>query len=153
MDEEFPATAYPKVQENLKLPTEGDVRLEDLLQASCNLSFSAKPTRKLGFTKSVPLRRSLKEDELKRTLLKRMWGFNLWSRFPYIMTPQYIDKQEIDRSKKIEETVKEAVTASVQYAMRAPLRARFKDLPTSDMKEILLQRMLEENYDKGHEDH
>ncbi|GJR60357.1 hypothetical protein Tco_1502519 [Tanacetum coccineum] len=66
-------------------------------------------------------------------------------------TVEYIDKQEIDQ--KIEETVKEAVTASVQYAMRAPLRARFKDLPTSDMKEILLQRMLEENYDKGHEDH
>ncbi|GJW56190.1 hypothetical protein Tco_0102921 [Tanacetum coccineum] len=37
--------------------------------------------------------------------------------------------------------------------MRAPLRAHFKDLPTSDMKEILLQRMLEENSDKGHEDH
>ncbi|GJY44729.1 hypothetical protein Tco_0432942 [Tanacetum coccineum] len=35
----------------------------------------------------------------------------------------------------------------------APLCTRFKDLPTSDMKEILLQRMLEENYDKGHEDH
>ncbi|GJU73593.1 hypothetical protein Tco_1264998 [Tanacetum coccineum] len=66
-------------------------------------------------------------------------------------TVEYIDKQEIDQ--KIKETVKEAVTASVQYAMRAPLRARFKDLPTSDMKEILLQRMLEENYDKGHEDH
>ncbi|GJR19245.1 hypothetical protein Tco_0967772 [Tanacetum coccineum] len=60
-------------------------------------------------------------------------------------------KQEIDR--KIEEIVKEAVTASVQYAMRDPLHARFKDLPTSDMKEILLQRMLEENYDKDHEDH
>ncbi|GJZ87633.1 hypothetical protein Tco_0659243 [Tanacetum coccineum] len=37
--------------------------------------------------------------------------------------------------------------------MRAPLRARFKDLSTSDMKEILLQCMLEENYDKGHEDY
>ncbi|GJS71500.1 hypothetical protein Tco_0704341 [Tanacetum coccineum] len=37
--------------------------------------------------------------------------------------------------------------------MRAPLRSYFKDLPTSDMKEILLQCMLEENYDKGHEDH
>ncbi|GJU30858.1 hypothetical protein Tco_1174447 [Tanacetum coccineum] len=37
--------------------------------------------------------------------------------------------------------------------MRAPLRTRFKDLPTSDMKEILLQRMLEENYDKGRADH
>ncbi|GJW12293.1 hypothetical protein Tco_1578120 [Tanacetum coccineum] len=41
----------------------------------------------------------------------------------------------------------------VKHAMRAPLRARFKDLPTSDMKEILLQHMLEENYDKGHAVH
>ncbi|GJX65457.1 hypothetical protein Tco_0299800, partial [Tanacetum coccineum] len=48
---------------------------------------------------------------------------------------------------------KEVVISSVKHAMRAPFRARFKDLPTSDMKEILLQRMLEENYDKGHADH
>ncbi|GJZ55497.1 reverse transcriptase domain-containing protein [Tanacetum coccineum] len=66
-------------------------------------------------------------------------------------TLEYIEKQEIDQ--KIKETVKEAVTASVQYAMRAPLHARFKDLPTSNVKEILLQRMLNENYDKDHEDH
>ncbi|GJX89817.1 hypothetical protein Tco_0343143 [Tanacetum coccineum] len=66
-------------------------------------------------------------------------------------TVEFINSQEIDR--KIKESVKEVVTASVQHAMRAPLRARFKDLPTSDMKEILLQRMLEENYDKGHKDH
>ncbi|GKF52539.1 hypothetical protein Tco_0159449, partial [Tanacetum coccineum] len=46
---------------------------------------------------------------------------------------------------KINESVKEVVISSVKHAMRAPLRARFKDLPTSDMKEILLQRMLEEN--------
>ncbi|GJZ00228.1 hypothetical protein Tco_0517657 [Tanacetum coccineum] len=58
---------------------------------------------------------------------------------------------EIDR--KIEDSVKEVVSSSVKHAMRAPLRARFKDLPTSDMKEILLQRMLEENYDKGHAEH
>ncbi|GKB70967.1 hypothetical protein Tco_0932379, partial [Tanacetum coccineum] len=66
-------------------------------------------------------------------------------------TKEYMWTQEIDQ--KINKTVKEAITASVQYAMRAPLRARYKDLPTSDMKEILLQRMLEKNYDKGHEDH
>ncbi|GJW56996.1 hypothetical protein Tco_0103727 [Tanacetum coccineum] len=54
---------------------------------------------------------------------------------------------------QLEKSVKEVVIASVQHATRAPLRARFKDLPTSDMKEILLQRMLEENYDKSHEDH
>ncbi|GKD92320.1 hypothetical protein Tco_1372157, partial [Tanacetum coccineum] len=55
---------------------------------------------------------------------------------------------EIDR--KINESVKEVVISSVKHAMRAPHRALFKDLPTSDMKEILLQRMLEENYNKGH---
>ncbi|GJX40775.1 hypothetical protein Tco_0255765 [Tanacetum coccineum] len=81
---------------------------------------------------------------------------HLWETqdFPGMIREQmmeYMRTQEIDQ--KIKESVKEAVTASVQYAMRAPLRARFKDLPTSDMKEILLQRMLEENYDKGHEDH
>ncbi|GKA92678.1 hypothetical protein Tco_0814603 [Tanacetum coccineum] len=65
-------------------------------------------------------------------------------------TVEFIDSQEIDQ--KINESVKE-VFISVKHAMRAPLHARFKDLPTSDMKEILLQRMLEENYDKGHADH
>ncbi|GKB20253.1 hypothetical protein Tco_0854176 [Tanacetum coccineum] len=66
-------------------------------------------------------------------------------------TVEFIDSQEIDR--KINESVKEVVISSVKHAMRAPLRARFKDLPMSDMKEILLQRMLEENYDKGHAAH
>ncbi|GJR74350.1 hypothetical protein Tco_0086715 [Tanacetum coccineum] len=66
-------------------------------------------------------------------------------------TVEFINSQDIDR--KINETVKEVVISSVKHAMRAPLRARFKDLPTSDMKEILLQRMLEEHYDKGHANH
>ncbi|GKE43361.1 hypothetical protein Tco_1470645, partial [Tanacetum coccineum] len=66
-------------------------------------------------------------------------------------TVEFIDSQEIDR--KINESVKEVVISSVKHTMRAPLCDRFKDLPTSDMKEILLQRMLEENYDMGHADH
>ncbi|GKG02267.1 hypothetical protein Tco_0306972, partial [Tanacetum coccineum] len=37
MDEEFTAMAYPKVQENLKLPTEGDVRLEDPVSLAATL--------------------------------------------------------------------------------------------------------------------
>ncbi|GJR56824.1 hypothetical protein Tco_1498986 [Tanacetum coccineum] len=51
-------------------------------------------------------------------------------------TVEFIDSQEIDR--KIKESMKEVVTTSVQHSMRAHLRARFKDLPTPDMKEILL---------------
>ncbi|GKB84503.1 hypothetical protein Tco_0956775, partial [Tanacetum coccineum] len=66
-------------------------------------------------------------------------------------TVEFIDSQEIDR--KINKSVKEVVISSVKHAMRAPLHSRFKDLPTFDMKEIFLQRILEENYDKGHADH
>ncbi|GJS09818.1 hypothetical protein Tco_0366614 [Tanacetum coccineum] len=46
-------------------------------------------------------------------------------------TVEFIESQEIDR--KIEESVKEAVISSVKHAMRAPFRARFKDLPTRDL--------------------
>ncbi|GJS91895.1 hypothetical protein Tco_0774531 [Tanacetum coccineum] len=73
-----------------------------------------------------------------------------WANMIREQTVKFIESYEIDR--KIEESVKEVVSSSVKHAMRAPLRARFKDLPTPDMKEILLQRMLEENYDKGHAD-
>ncbi|GJR75164.1 hypothetical protein Tco_0087529 [Tanacetum coccineum] len=255
MDEELTATAYPKVQENLKLPTEGDVRLEDPASSAATLSSLQNLDKEISFTNQFLAEKS-QEDKPEKTnteaevqSLVTVPIHQDTSSVPLMTTPvidltvsqptsttvqaslptstattaiattttlpppspqpqqgisksiiiqqigelerciadqvdanqaleerldkqgnrihqmetqdlsrmireqivEYIDKQEIDR--KIEETVKEAVTASVQYAMRAPLRARFKDLPTSDMKEILLQRMLEENYDKDHEDH
>ncbi|GJY11535.1 hypothetical protein Tco_0379720 [Tanacetum coccineum] len=255
MDKEFTATAYPKVQENLNLPNEGDVRLEDPASSAATLSSLHNLDKEISFTNqflaeksqedepektnteaevqslvtvpihqdtsSVPLMTTLVIDltvsqpastmvqaslptstattaiattttlsqpspqpqqgisnsiiiqrigELERCIADQVdvnqaleerldkQGNRIHqletqdlSRMIREQTVEYIDKQEIDR--KIEETVKEAVTASVQYVMKAPLRARFKDLPTSDIKEILLQRMLEENYDKGHEDH
>ncbi|GJQ93374.1 hypothetical protein Tco_0004513 [Tanacetum coccineum] len=142
MDEDSIARNLSKVQANLKLPLKECETMRILASSAATLSSHCKTsTRDIrGFAggQLVSLRRSHKKTNLKRPILK--WKFNLWSRFPYIRTPQ---------------NGKEAVypNASVQYAMRAPLRARFKDLPTSDMKEILLQHMLEENYDKGHEDH
>ncbi|GJZ04571.1 hypothetical protein Tco_0537846 [Tanacetum coccineum] len=56
-----------------------------------------------------------------------------WPKMIREQTVEFIESQEIDR--KIEESVKEVVISSVKHAMRAPLRARFKDLPTSDMNE------------------
>ncbi|GJV40501.1 hypothetical protein Tco_1418941 [Tanacetum coccineum] len=129
MDDEFTATAYPKVQENLKLPSECEVRLEEPASSARTLSSMKNLDKDLSFTNQFLIEK-LQEDEPENT---------------------NTEAKEIDR--KIEESVKEVVTASVQHAIRAPLRARFKDLPTSDMKEILLQHMLEENYDKGHKDH
>ncbi|GKA35650.1 hypothetical protein Tco_0722141 [Tanacetum coccineum] len=191
MDDEFTATAYPKVQENLKLLSEGEVRLEEPASSAGTLSSMKNLDKDLSFTNQFLVEKSQEERKRKgpntededpiygdgshssgylniadlvvyhnQALEERLdkQGNRIHqletqdlSRLIREQTVEFIDSQEIDR--KIEESVKEVVTASVQHAMRAPLRARFKDLPTSDMKEILLQRMLEENYDKGHEDH
>ncbi|GKC92661.1 hypothetical protein Tco_1158103 [Tanacetum coccineum] len=218
MDEEFTTTIYPSVQENLKLLTEGEVRLEEPTSSNGTLSSLQNLDKDLSFTNqflaensqpdepekannetevqsmvtvpihqdtsSVPLMTTpvidLTVSQLASTTIQasiptstamvtrigeleqhmadlveenqaleerlekqghRMYQLENQDLSGMIkeQTKEYMRTQEIDR--KIKETVKEAVTASVQYAMRAPLRARFKDLPTSDMKEILLQRM------------
>ncbi|GJV38634.1 retrovirus-related pol polyprotein from transposon TNT 1-94 [Tanacetum coccineum] len=48
--------------------------------------------------------------------------------------------------------IDEIVTDAVDWAIQASLRARFRDLPTVDMKEILQQRMFEDNSYKAHEE-
>ncbi|GKD10463.1 hypothetical protein Tco_1190148, partial [Tanacetum coccineum] len=54
---------------------------------------------------------------------------------------------------KVSQAVDEIVTDAVDWVMQAPLRARFRDLPTIDMKEILQQRMFKDNSYKAHEVH
>ncbi|GJR07742.1 retrovirus-related pol polyprotein from transposon TNT 1-94 [Tanacetum coccineum] len=49
-----------------------------------------------------------------------------------------------------DQAVDEIVTDAVDWAMQAPLRVRFRDLPTIDMKEILQQRMFEDDSYKAH---
>ncbi|GKB47921.1 hypothetical protein Tco_0898674 [Tanacetum coccineum] len=215
MDDEFTATAYPKVQENLKLPTEGEVRFEEPASSAGTLSSMKNLDKDLRFTDQFLVEKSQEDEPEKSNIEAKVQSMVTvpilqdTSSVPLMTTPviditdpqsdsttvpasmttttatvtettttttvpppppqpqqdiltsiliqtigqlkQNIADLEIDR--KIEESLKEVVTASVQHATRSPLRARFKDLPTSDMKEILLQRMLEENYDKGHEDH
>ncbi|GKE96697.1 hypothetical protein Tco_1581552 [Tanacetum coccineum] len=52
---------------------------------------------------------------------------------------------------QVSKAVDEIVTHAIDWAMQAPLRARFRDLPTVDMKEILQQQMFEDNTYKTHE--
>ncbi|GJS58284.1 hypothetical protein Tco_0653068 [Tanacetum coccineum] len=49
--------------------------------------------------------------------------------------------------------VDEIITDAVDWALQAPLRARFRDLLEADMKEILLQQMWETGSYKTHKDH
>ncbi|GKD46344.1 hypothetical protein Tco_1270989 [Tanacetum coccineum] len=54
---------------------------------------------------------------------------------------------------KVSQAVNEIVTDAVDWAMQAPLRARFSDLPAVDIKEVLQQRMFEDSSYQAHEDH
>ncbi|GJZ74784.1 monodehydroascorbate reductase [Tanacetum coccineum] len=53
----------------------------------------------------------------------------------------------------VSKAVDEIVTNAVDWALQAPLRDRFRDLPEADMKEILHHFMWETNSYNAHEDH
>nr|GEY50546.1 histone deacetylase 14 [Tanacetum cinerariifolium] len=61
--------------------------------------------------------------------------------------------EQLDIPQQVSIAVSEVVTDAVDWAMQAPLRNRFRDLPEADIKEILHQRMWETESYKTHEDH
>nr|GFB10142.1 hypothetical protein [Tanacetum cinerariifolium] len=61
--------------------------------------------------------------------------------------------EQLDIPQQVSIAVSEVVTDAVDWAMQAPLRNRFRDVPEADMKEILHQRMWESDSYKSHEDH
>ncbi|GKC91927.1 hypothetical protein Tco_1157369 [Tanacetum coccineum] len=62
MDEEFTTTAYPSVQENLKLPTKDQVRLEEPASSARTLSSLQNLDKELSFTNQFLVKKS-QEDE------------------------------------------------------------------------------------------
>nr|GFA49212.1 hypothetical protein [Tanacetum cinerariifolium] len=61
--------------------------------------------------------------------------------------------KQLDIPQQVSIAISEVVTDAVDWAMQAPLRNRFRDLPEADMKEILYQRMWETDSYKSHEVH
>ncbi|GKE30540.1 hypothetical protein Tco_1445924 [Tanacetum coccineum] len=61
--------------------------------------------------------------------------------------------EKLDIPHKVSQAVDEIVTDAVDWAMQAPLRARFRDLPTVNMKEILQQRMFKDDSYKANNVH
>ncbi|GKE15487.1 retrovirus-related pol polyprotein from transposon TNT 1-94 [Tanacetum coccineum] len=115
MDEEFTTTAYPNVQENLKL------LIED--------QFFVEKTR---------------EEEPGKTNAEAEVQ-------SMVLVPIHQDTSSVPpMTTLVSQAVDEIVTDAVDWVMQAPLRARFRDLPTVDMKEILQQRMFEDNSYQAH---
>ncbi|GJV03639.1 copia protein [Tanacetum coccineum] len=61
--------------------------------------------------------------------------------------------EDLNIPHKVIQSVDEIVTDAVDRAMQAPLRARLRDLPTVDMKEIIQQWMFEDDSYKAHTIH
>ncbi|GKF42879.1 hypothetical protein Tco_0126221, partial [Tanacetum coccineum] len=66
MDDEFTSMAYPKVQENLKLPTKGDVTLEEPASSVGTLSSMKNLDKEFSFTDQFLVEMS-QEDEPEKT--------------------------------------------------------------------------------------
>ncbi|GKB92168.1 hypothetical protein Tco_0964440, partial [Tanacetum coccineum] len=189
MDEELTTIAYLNVQENLKLLTEGEVRLEEPASFARTMSSLQNLDKELSFpggedTSSVPLITTPVIDitdpqsdsttvpaSMPTTTAMVTETTTTTTVSPPTPPPQQdvstliltqtIGQLEqniadlVDANQALEERLDKQGNMIHQLETQdlAPLRARFKDLPTSDMKEIMRQRIFDENYDKGHEDH
>ncbi|GJW20985.1 retrovirus-related pol polyprotein from transposon TNT 1-94 [Tanacetum coccineum] len=146
MDEEFTTTAYPNVQENLKLPTKDQVILEEPASSTGTLSSLQNLDKDLSFTDQFFMEKPHEEESGKTNAETEVQSM--------VSVPIHQDTSSVPpMTTPVSQAVDEIVTDAVDWAMQAPLRARFRDLPTVDMKEILQQRMFEDNSYKAHEVH
>ncbi|GJS95418.1 retrovirus-related pol polyprotein from transposon TNT 1-94, partial [Tanacetum coccineum] len=147
MNEEFITIAYPNVQENLKLPTEdqeedpGKTNNEAESQSDSPLLTSTTTISTITTaTTTLPPPPPQPQQSTAYPILVKHIGSRLYN------------LENLNIPYKVSLAVDEIVTDSVDWAMQAPLQARFKDLPTVDIKEIIQQRMLEDNSYKAHDE-
>nr|GEZ34217.1 monodehydroascorbate reductase [Tanacetum cinerariifolium] len=202
MDEGFTTTAYPKVQENLKLTVEEQVILKEPASSSGTLSSLQHLTKDLSFGDLFFSDKPSEADNDKATTETEAESMQLKATTTETTTTtilpppsqqqqqsttdammmkcigdlEHIMENLIQENKKLEQrldshraclytleqldiphqvskAVNEVVADAVDWAMQAPLRNRFRDLPKADMKEILHQRMWETDSYKSHKDH
>nr|GEX00749.1 hypothetical protein [Tanacetum cinerariifolium] len=174
LDEEFTTTAYPNVQENLKLPSEdlffvekqheeepGKTNVEAEVQSMVSVPIHQETSSVPPMTTSViDLMTSQSGSPLPTSSAATLTVMTTTTIPP---PPSQSQQSTTDPTlmKRIDEleqhmvskAVDEIVTDAFDWAMQAHLRACFSDLPTVDMKKILQQRMFESKSYEAHEDH
>ncbi|GKB61501.1 hypothetical protein Tco_0917687 [Tanacetum coccineum] len=187
----------PSHVENLKLPTEDQVILEEPASFTGTLSSLQNLDKDLSFTDQFFMEKLHEENSGKmnaETEVQSMVSVPIHqdtSSVPLMTTPQSttdlilvhrigeleqhiadlvqdnlalgerLDKhgtwlynlENLDIPHKVSQAIDEIVTDAVDWAMQAPLRARFMDLPTVDIWEILQQRMFEDDSYKDNNVH
>nr|GFA85416.1 histone deacetylase 14 [Tanacetum cinerariifolium] len=150
--EGFTATIYPNVQENLKLAVEEPVLLEEPASSSGTLSSLQHLSRDFTFGDQFLCDKPSDADKSVETEVESMVNKTMEERLDKHGARLHTLEQ-LDIPQQVSIAVSEVVTDAVDWAMQAPLRNRFRDLPEADMKEILHQRMWETDSYKSHEDY
>ncbi|GKC48798.1 hypothetical protein Tco_1071543 [Tanacetum coccineum] len=147
IDEEFTTTVYLSVQENLKLLTEDHVTFEEPASSTGTLSSLQNLNKELSFTGQFFMEKPQEEEPEKTNAESEVQSM--------VTIPIHQDTFSVPpmTTPKVNKVVDEIVIDAVDWALQAPLRAHFRDLPEADMKEILLQRIWETGSYKIHEDH
>ncbi|GJU78258.1 hypothetical protein Tco_1275328 [Tanacetum coccineum] len=165
MDGEFTTTAYLNIQENLKLPTEDQVRLEEPASSVGTLFSLQNLDKELSFADQFLVEKS-QEDGPEKTNTKSERIGELEQHMADLLQDnlaleERLDKhgsklyklENLDIPNQVSKAVDEIVTDAVDWAIQALLRDRFRDLPEADMKEILHHCMWETKSYEAHEDH
>ncbi|GJU33082.1 E-beta-farnesene synthase, partial [Tanacetum coccineum] len=182
-----PNLEHMDIEENLKLPAEDQVRLEEPTNSAGTLSFLKNLAKEFSFTNqfleeksqedepektntelevqsmvtvpihqdtsSVPLMTTLRIGELEQHMADLLQdNLALEERLDKHRSRLY-KLENLDIPHQVSKAVDEIITDAVDWAIQAPLRNRFKDLPEADMKEILHHCIWESNSYKAHEDH
>nr|GEU40229.1 hypothetical protein [Tanacetum cinerariifolium] len=108
------------------------------------------PLPQQGTTNSILIKRISKLEQIMANLIQD--NKHLEERLDSHGSRLY-KLENLNINQQVSKAIDEIVTDSVDWAIQAPLRNRFRDLPEADMKEILHQRMWETNSYKAHEDH
>ncbi|GJZ70951.1 hypothetical protein Tco_0634802 [Tanacetum coccineum] len=206
-----PNLEHMDVEENLKLPTEDQVRLEEPASSAGTLSSLRNLDKEFSFTNKFLEEKSPEDEPNKTNTESEVQSMVMvpihqdTSSAPLMTTPvidltvsqpvsttvqaplptstitrigeleqhmadllqdnlaleERLDKhgsrlyklENLDIPHQVSKVVDEIVTGAVDWAIQAPLKDRFRDLPEADMKEILHHRMWETKSYEAHEDH
>ncbi|GKB16151.1 hypothetical protein Tco_0850074 [Tanacetum coccineum] len=160
MDEEFTTTAYPNVQENLKLPTEDQVILEEPVSSTGTLSSLKNLDKDLSFTDQVFVEKPHEEasgETNVETEVQSMVSVPIHQDTSSVppMTLRLIGSHDYaHRSLPTSTTTTSIITTTTAIPPNTlnhkTTSTTILDLPTVDMKEILQQRMFEDDSYKAH---
>ncbi|GKA45634.1 retrovirus-related pol polyprotein from transposon TNT 1-94 [Tanacetum coccineum] len=154
-----PNLEHMDVEENLKLPTEDQVRLEEPARSARTLSSLQNLDKEFSFTNQF-LEEKSPEDEPEKTntesevqsmvtCISELEQYMADLLQDNLAMEERLDKhgsrlyklENLDIPHQVSKAVDEIVMDAIDWAIQAPLGDRFRDLPEADMKEILHYRM------------